>query len=323
MLLRIRQFFCAACAFVLLLGFCGSAMALTPLQTVSMRSGSRGPNVLLLQQNLAELGYLQEEYASSGIYDTNTVNAVKNLQAELDIVQDGICSRSTLVAFNSWIEQLNNIKDEAQPLKGYVLGIDPGHQKEADLSYENLSPNSERTKERMSDGAVGVKTGAQEYEIVLQVSKKLKTLLEDAGAKVVLTRTKNDVSISNAERAQKMNEAKVDCWIRIHCDASTDKSLKGARMLAPSKTAKPEIYAQSVDIAKAVLSSFCAETNAKQLPILLRSDQTGFNWSNAPVVTIEMGYLSNSTEDVLLNKASYQQSCAQGIYNGIIAYYKD
>ncbi len=52
------------------------------------------------------------------------------------------------------------------------------------------------------------------------------------------------------------------------------------------------------------------------------TDQTGFNWSESPVVTLELGYISNSVSDLKLCRASYQAACAQGIFNGLTAYFK-
>ena len=146
----------------------------------------------------------------------------------------------------------------------------------------------------------------------------LVALLQDAGATVVMTRTKNDVSVSNKERAEMMNDARVDFWIRIHCNSSTSKLTEGALVIAPSK--QMTIGAQSEALGKALLDEFCAATGAINRSVIYSASQTGFNWSDSPVVTIEMGYLSNPQEDTKLCRASYQDACAAGIYNGIIKY---
>ena len=206
-----------------------------------------------------------------------------------------------------------------QPLRDVIIGIDPGPQLKADNGQEQISPDDEKTtKDRMTRGGTGVRSGINEYEVDLAVSAKLMPLLQNAGATVVMTRTKNDVSLSNRERAEMMNDAEVDFWIRIHCNSSTSKLTEGALVIAPSK--QMTIGAQSEALGKILLDEFCAATGAVNRSVIYSDSQTGFNWSDSPVVTIEMGYLSNPQEDTKLCRASYQDACAEGIYNGIIKY---
>lgn len=205
------------------------------------------------------------------------------------------------------------------PLSGLVIGIDPGHQLHADNDTEPVYPNNPNAlKPRMSQGATGVRTGTAEHEINLIVAKKLSFMLSDAGASVVLTRTKNNVSLSNIERAQMMNEAEVDFWVRIHCNSSHSQDTRGALVIAPYSAL--ETADSSAKLAQNVLQCFCEKTGANDKGICYSSYQTGFNWSASPVITVEMGYLSNPVEDVHLCRDYYQALCAEGIYQGILAY---
>ena len=314
---------CTVCTLVLLLLTANIAQAISPISSSPMHIGSHGPNVRILQQNLLELRLYNG--VVDGIYGTQTAAAVKKLQLRFDLPADGVCNYSTMQIFN------NSIADEAaatrsgvvytQNLQGKRIGIDAGHQKTADLSYEPIAPDSLRSKERMSDGASGIKTGVQEYEITLLIAKKLQSLLERAGAIVVMTRTQNDVQLSNAERAQLMNDANVDCWIRIHCDFSSDRTNSGIHILAPSEATSPDISEKSGMLAEIMLSSVSKATGARALSVLYKTDQTGFNYSDSPVITAELGYLSNPVEDVRLNRSYYQLACAIGIYNGLAEFF--
>jgi len=51
--------------------------------------------------------------------------------------------------------------------------------------------------------------------------------------------------------------------------------------------------------------------------LITRIDQTGFNWSKVPIMTVEMGFLSNPEEDRLLSTKAYQEKIAYGLYLGI------
>ena len=236
-----------------------------------------------------------------------------------DFMPEDILGKRARSRFNSSIEENDGFDPYAYSLDGFVIGIDPGHQLEADERQENVYPNSDiATKDRMTPGEFGVCSGIAEYDINLSVSGKLADLLKQAGAEVVLTRSKNDVSISNAERACMMNDAGVDFWIRVHCNSSKSQRTNGAAVIAPDSDMA--IHDSSEELAQYVLTQFCAATGADCRGVSYTSAQTGFNWSNSPVVTIEMGYLSNPEEDVLLGRSSYQDSCANGIFCGIAAY---
>ena len=49
---------------------------------------------------------------------------------------------------------------------------------------------------------------------------------------------------------------------------------------------------------------------------------SGINWCKVPVALIEMGFMSNKTEDYLLSDSTYQYKIANGIADGIDAFLK-
>lgn len=310
--------------------FAASSLALPTLSVGVLSYGSYGEDVEALQEALSELGLYEQTV--NGLYDVETVASVKLLQKRLAVTQDGIFGPKTRTAYNEMVsgggekklmDSASKALSSTKALSGKLIGIDPGHQAVPDIELEPVRPGSDESKARMSAGATGVKTGMEEYRIVLQISLKLKKLLEEAGAKVVMTRTANDVSISNIERAQIMNDANVDIWLRLHCDRASSSSQTGARVLVPSRSSNASVYQQSLQLGKDVLWSFCSVTGAKKRTVVARSDQTGFNWSKEPVIAIEMGYLSNVNDDLKLNRDSYQSLCAQGLFEGILEYYSE
>jgi N-acetylmuramoyl-L-alanine amidase len=209
----------------------------------------------------------------------------------------------------------------SNPEETFVVCVDPGHQRKANLSLEPIGPGSLVKKPGVSGGATGISSRTPEYEITLKIGLMLKQLLEAKQIKVVMTRTSNDIDINNIKRAEIANSAGADLFIRIHADGSTDKSVNGISTLYPAENSwtKP-FYQKSLKAARIVQSSLVKSTGRKDNGIKARSDITGFNWSKVPVVLVETGFLSSPNEDRLLNTADEQQKIANGLAAGIAGF---
>ena len=149
---------------------------------------------------------------------------------------------------------------------------------------------------------------------------KLKSMLEDAGADVVMTRTGADVDISNRERAELFNNAEVNLGLRLHCNGLDDASIRGAFMLIPEDNPYEEKCRRAAEL---IIENYTDETGLRQMSTQVRGDQTGFNWCERPIVNIEMGHMSNPEEDWLITDEDFQTDMARGIYNGILAYFEE
>ena len=97
-------------------------------------------------------------------------------------------------------------------------------------------------KAKVSSGADGRNTGTPEYKITLAVGLRLRDILEENGAQVVMTRESSDVDMSNKERATMMNDAGADLVVRLHCDGVDDESVHGALMLVPVGSHAQDVY---------------------------------------------------------------------------------
>ena len=212
-----------------------------------------------------------------------------------------------------------NVKGIVYQGKGKVVCIDPGHQARGNSSKEPNGPGSTIMKAKVTTGATGCVTGARESQINLQVAIKLQKILSSRGYTVIMCRTSQDVDISNAERATIANNANAAAFVRIHCDSSTSSSATGTMTMAPSSSNRycANIASQSQALARSVLNNTCAITGSKNRNVSITDTMTGLNWSKVPVTIVEMGFLSNPTEDRLLNDSSYQDKLALGIANGI------
>ncbi|MGL5751799.1 MAG: N-acetylmuramoyl-L-alanine amidase [Paraclostridium sp.] len=220
-------------------------------------------------------------------------------------------------------------KDKSQPKDSkaqnekFTICIDPGHQQKGDPKSEPIGPGSPYNKARVSSGATGIATKKPEYMLNLEASIVLKNILESKGYTVVMTRERHDVNISNAERAILGNEKNADMVIRIHADSIDNAGKNGASILIPKKDGKytSNIYEKSNNCAQLIKTEMEKE-GIKLNGIFERDDLTGFNWSKVPAVLIEMGFMSNYNEDLMMSNPEYQRKMMQSIADGLEIYLK-
>lgn len=209
---------------------------------------------------------------------------------------------------------------EVKPKK--IIGLDAGHQSRGNSGTEPVGPGASTYKAKVAGGTRGVASGVPEYKFTLTIAKKLKAQLIKKGYGVVMTRTKNDVNITNKERAVKINESGADICIRIHGDGGVS-SARGASMLYPS-TSNPyvgHLSSKSYKLSKAILDAYCESTGISKRGCVKRDDLTGTNWSTVPVTLIELGFMTNATEDRYMQSADGQNAMVAGIVKGIDNYY--
>lgn len=211
-----------------------------------------------------------------------------------------------------------NLKDRAremtQPLKvafrtdggikGKIIALDPGH--------------------GGSDvGAIGP-TNLYEKDVTLPIAKKLEDLLTKAGAKVVMTRTKDtDVFAPHASavdelqaRADVANEAHADIFLSIHINSFTNPEVGGISTYYYQKTAFDKKLAADIGSRIATEPRFHGDRGVNQAQFYV------LNHSLMPAALLEIGFISNPKEEALLKTEQVQNDFAELIFQGITEYFK-
>lgn len=204
-----------------------------------------------------------------------------------------------------------------------IICLDPGHSAKMSGGTEPIGPGAATRKAKDAVGTRGVVSGTYEYQFTLTLAQRLQTLLEKKGYEVILTRKDSKHAISCKERAMVANDADADIFVRLHVDASASGSARGASALYPS-SANPyngKLSKKCKNLSKCILNNMCEKAGTHNRGLFVRNDLSGSNWATMPVTLIEVGFMTNATEDRLLNKASYQKKLAKGIVSGIDEYF--
>lgn len=223
------------------------------------------------------------------------------------------------------IEEVNTQENQSVSVSGSgrLVCIDPGHQLKGNSEKEPIAPGSGETKAKVTGGTSGRFSGVPEYQVNLDVSLKLRDELIRRGYSVIMTRETNEVNMSNSERAMVANNAHADVFVRLHCNGSENSGANGIMTICPTKSNPycSSVYSNSRRLSDTILDNMVACTGAKKEKVWETDTMSGINWSQVPVSIIEMGYMTNQTEDLNLVNADYQNKLVKGIADGIDAYF--
>ena len=253
-----------------------------------------------------------------------TEKAVKNNTGEHEHAPEAENTQDT--AKPSVFSQVDGESADNTSSNGHIVGIDPGHQSEnIDMSAtEPNGPGSSTMKAKASTGTSGSFSGLPEYQLNLNVSLLLRDILEQRGYQVVMTRTDNDTAISNKERAELVASKGAEICVRIHANGDDSSGVSGALTMCPSQQNPyvSSLYDSSNRLSRCIIDSYCAATGFQNRGIIYTDSMTGINWSTIPVTIVEMGFMTNQNDDLKMADSAFQQTMAEGIANGIDAYFQ-
>lgn len=151
-----------------------------------------------------------------------------------------------------------------------------------------------------------VRHGLRECDVNLAVARLIPPLLD--GYETVLTRTA-DLSLGLWERAAIANKRGASCFVSLHCNSAVNEKAEGFEVFhyKGSKAGK--------SLASAIYEStkglFDSKRGVKEASFVV------LKHTDMPAALVEMGFISNPTEAVMLGKSEFQAELAKAISKGI------
>ncbi|WP_156029952.1 SH3 domain-containing protein [Rossellomorea vietnamensis] len=178
-------------------------------------------------------------------------------------------------------------------LEDKVIVIDPGHG-------------------GRDSGTTGA-SGTLEKLLTMKTGELLAEKLKSAGAKVKLTR-KTDEYLSLPSRVSLSHYNQADAFVSIHFDSIMDSSIAGHTTYYYQD--------QQKELAEEIHGSL-----SDRLPTSDRGVRIGdyhvIRENNRPAVLLELGFLSNPSEEANVNTQYFQDLAATAIYHGLSDYFTE
>jgi N-acetylmuramoyl-L-alanine amidase len=215
------------------------------------------------------------------------------------------------------------------PLTGVVIALDPGH------NGGNASHTAEISKlvwignryKPCNQVGTSTRSGYPEHAFNFDVALRVKAGLESLGAKVYLTRPSDTGVGPCVDVRGKFGESvHANLTVSIHGDGSST-SHRGFFVMRPGyvKGYTDDILAASGVLAKAMRNGLIDAG----LPVanyyatdglVTRTDLGTLNWSDVPIVMIELGNMKNATDATRMTTRTGRTQYANGIVFGIRRY---
>lgn len=205
------------------------------------------------------------------------------------------------------IKEHNSWKSWNLPLSGKIILLDPGH--------------------GGPDGGAG-DNATLEKDIALKVALKIRDLLQQQGALVIMTReTDTDLAAPGTkgysrrkiedlkQRLKMINQNDIDLFVSIHLNAIPSTQWSGAQTFYASQYVENEEAAKFIqDELRRNLENTSRQAKPLNQVYILKN-------AKKPGALVEIGFLSNPAEKANLKKNSYQNKIADSIYRGITRYF--
>ncbi len=205
-------------------------------------------------------------------------------------------------------------------------------------------------------GAKGV-SGSLEKNVVLDISKRIKSILENVGIKVIMTRHRDEY-VTLEERTEMASKTDADLFLSVHANANPVSSIQGMEVYVVKTRNKQDLEEEQRNknekifvkrmsprdpsLVKGIITDMMYQSKVAQSALLaqaMASQASAYaDTSNRgvrpcrffvvrntliPAVLVEVGFLTNRSEEKKLKSSVYRQRMAEAIARSVVRYAND
>ena len=239
---------------------------------------------------------------SAGSWDTVEQKGVPKFRLTLTLRQAGIYSGCGAY-YDENGDLMITFDVPTASLSGKVIVIDPGH------GYGKVVG-------KLDPGSIGNVT---EQSVNLAVAKVLEKKLTAMGATVVRLKTESEFILTET-RPTVARSYGADMFISLHCNAALNQQAHGVEVYYFTSFSQPLAKYINDNLSNYYDSKVYGDgTNSS------RGDKYSYYWvtlqQDFPSVLVEMGFVSNERECMIMADPTYQDGIAQSIADGVKAYF--
>ena len=174
-----------------------------------------------------------------------------------------------------------------------------------------------------------------EKAITLNLANRVAKILRAYGYKVELTRTR-DTTLSLDARSAYANKSGADLFVSIHVNSAADRSVRGIETFcltpegAASSNSGSPVSTRYAGNAKNPNNFLLAYHLQRAMLLQTKASDRGVKFARfavlrdirCPGALVEVGFVSNRTDEANLGSAAYQDKLARGIAAGILNYHR-
>ncbi len=158
--------------------------------------------------------------------------------------------------------------------------------------------------------------GLAEKDITLDVARRLDSELKRSGIRTYMIRT-DDRYIDHRDRIQLANDKNAALYISLHCDWFRDPSLNGTTTLYDPSGNVSIGGLSEIEFASIIQTELMKNLETRNRGINDRNDLAILRRAKMPSVLIELGFLSNKNDSLLLGSEIFRQKSAETLSAGI------